>query len=343
MRKRQKQDLGSCYFFRDISKYTLCVLCAFVVNSYMSSTVRKVFSFLYGNGPGKAGFLILVLLLVQWSMVPAQAAITVTDDAGRQVQLEQPARRIVSLAPYLSELLFAAGAGNAVVGVSEFSDYPAEAALVSRIGGGAGLDLEAILALQPDLVVAWQSGNPVNQVEQLRALGLTVFLSEPRQLRDVPDTLLRLGQLAGTEPVARTTADRFATRYLRLKQRYAQRPAVSVFYQIWGQPLMTLNGEHLYSDVLRLCGGRNVFAELPALAPQVDIEAVLAADPEVIIVAVDDGDSPLLATWQRWPSLSAVENGHVHAIARDRLVRHTPRILEGAEELCMILEEVRKK
>ena len=307
----------------------------------MSSSVRKVFSFLYGNGTAKAGWLILVFLLVQWPMVPVQAAITVTDDAGQQVLLEQPARRIVSLAPYLSELLFAAGAGKAVVGVSEFSDYPEAAAAVKHVGGGTGLDLEAILALQPDLVVAWQSGNPVNQVERLRSLGLTVFLSEPRQLLDVPDTLLRLGQLAGTETVAKAGADSFIARYRQLEKRYAQRPLVSVFYQIWEQPLMTLNGEHLFTDVLRLCGGRNVFAELPALAPQVGIEAVLAADTEVIVVAVDEQDSALLAAWQRWPSLSAVQNGHVYAVARDQLVRHTPRILEGAEELCAILEGVR--
>ncbi|MGB5426750.1 MAG: cobalamin-binding protein [Gammaproteobacteria bacterium] len=283
------------------------------------------------------------MLLVQWSVVQVQAAITVTDDAGQQVLLEQPARRIVSLAPYLGELLFAAGAGKAVVGVSEFSDYPEAAAAVKHVGGGSGLDLEAILALQPDLVVAWQSGNPVNQVERLRSLGLTVFLSEPRQLLDVPDTLLRLGQLAGTETVAKAAADSFIARYRQLEKRYAQRPLVSVFYQIWEHPLMTLNGKHLFSDVLRLCSGRNVFAELPALAPQVDVEAVLAADPDVIVVAVDDQDSALLAAWQRWPSLSAVQNGHVYAVARDQLVRHTPRILEGAEELCVILEEVRKK
>lgn len=285
----------------------------------------------------------VVFLLFQWPLVSLQAAITVTDDAGQQVLLEQPARRIVSLAPYLGELLFAAGAGKAVVGVSEFSDYPEAAAAVKHVGGGSGLDLEAILALQPDLVVAWQSGNPVNQVERLRSLGLTVFLSEPRQLLDVPDTLLRLGQLAGTETVAKAAADGFIERYRQLEKRYAQRPLVSVFYQIWEQPLMTLNGKHLFSDVLRLCSGRNVFAELPALAPQVDIEAVLATDPEVIVVAVDEQDSALLAAWQRWPSLSAVQNGHVYAVARDQLVRHTPRILEGAEELCAILEGVRKK
>jgi iron complex transport system substrate-binding protein len=229
-----------------------------------------------------------------------------------------------------------------VVGVTEFSDYPEEARSITRVGSGAGLDLEAILALQPDLVVAWQSGNPAGQVERLRSLGMTLFLSEPRQLVDVPATLLRLGQLAGTEVVAQAGADRFNDRYRELRQRYAQRPVVRVFYQIWEQPLMTLNGEHLFSDVLRLCGGRNVFDALPVLAPQVDIEAVLAADPEVIVVAVDDEDSPLLAAWRRWPSLSAVAHGHVYGIARERLVRHSPRVLDGAEELCAILDRSRK-
>jgi iron complex transport system substrate-binding protein len=285
--------------------------------------------------------LILAVLLLQWPLAPVQADITVSDDAGRQVKLTGPARRIVSLAPYITELLFAAGAGDAVVGVTEFSDHPEAARSIARIGSGTGLDLEAILALQPDLVVAWQSGNPAGQVERLQSLGMTVFMSEPRQLLDVPDTLLRLGRLAGTEQVAQANADNFIRRYHQLRQRYAQHPVVSVFYQIWGQPLMTLNGEHLFSDVVRLCGGRNVFADLPALAPQIDIEAVLAVDPEVIVVAADKKDSPLLAAWERWPSLSAVAHGHVYAIARDRLVRHSPRILDGAEELCVILDGAR--
>ena len=294
-----------------------------------------------GNGSGRLMRLIVVLLLFQWPLVPVRADITISDDAGRQVKLAGPARRIVSLAPHITELLFAAGAGDAVVGVTEFSDYPEVARAITRVGGGAGLDLEAILALHPDLVVAWQSGNPGGQVQRLQSLGLTVFMSEPRQLMDVPDTLLRLGRLAGTEPVAQANADSFIRRYDQLQQRYAQRPEVSVFYQIWEQPLMTLNGEHLFSDVVRLCGGRNVFSDLPALAPQVDIEAVLAVDPGVIVVAADDNDSPLLAAWERWPSLSAVAHGHVYAVTRERLVRHSPRILEGAEELCVILEGAR--
>jgi len=310
----------------------------------MSSTPSEILArSLCGAAVGRPLLLLVALLLLHGPGTSVRAAIRVIDDAGQALVLEQPARRIVSLAPNITELLFAAGAGDRVVGVTEFSDYPEAAQSVTRVGSGAGLDLEAILALRPDLVVAWQSGNPAGQVERLRSLGINLFISEPRQLLDVPDTLLRLGRLAGTEAAAQASADSFKRRYEQLRQAYAQRPEVSVFYQIWERPLMTLNGEHLFSDVLRLCGGHNVFAELPALAPQVDVEAVLAADPEVIIVAVDGEDSPLLAAWRRWPSLSAVRQGHLYGIARERLVRNTPRILDGAGELCVILEGARNQ
>ena len=289
----------------------------------------------------RVGSLGAIILLWMW-LLPAGADIRVTDDMGQPVVLEKPAQRIISLAPYITELLFAAGAGEAIVAVTAFSDYPEAAKLLTQVGDGGGLDLEAILALQPDLVVAWQSGNPRVQVERLQALGITVFLSEPRWLEDVPATLQRLGRLAGTESVAAAQADSFNRRYAKLQQRYAQRPQVSVFYQIWDQPLMTLNGEHLFSDVLRLCGGENIFNALPTLAPQIDIEAVLLANPDVIVVAADDSDSPLLATWQRWPQLSAVKQGHVYAMPRDQLVRHSPRILDGAERLCELLDGARR-
>ena len=291
-----------------------------------------------------AGWLLAlcVLLLLVGSTQASPAGVMVTDDAGRRVTLEQPARRIVSLAPFITELLFAAGAGAAVVGVSEFSDYPEAARDIRQIGGGGGLDLEAIVALRPDLVIAWKSGNPTGQVERLQALGLSVYLSEPRQLGDVSQTLRRFGVLAGTGGVAEAGADAFEQQHKQLQLKYAGQQPVSVFYQIWARPLMTLNGEHLVSDVVRLCGGRNVFDALPSLAPQVGIEAVLAADPDVIIVAADD-DSPMLSGWRQWPSMSAVAHGHIYAIGRDRLVRHTPRILEGAEQLCAILQRVRRE
>jgi iron complex transport system substrate-binding protein len=274
----------------------------------------------------------------------ADTPVRVLDDAGQAVVLAAPARRIVSLAPNLTELLYAAGAGAAIVGTSEFSDYPAAARAIPRIGGGAGLDIEAIISLQPDLVVAWQSGNHAGQLERLQALGMTLFLSEPRQLLDVPGTLLRLGQLAGSEPVAQAAAHSFDARYRDLQRRYSGRPTVTVFYQVWRQPLMTVNGKHLISDVIRLCGGRNVFSDLPVLAPQIDIEAVLAADPAVIIVGTGGtSETAELQDWNRWPMLAAVVHGHLYGVQRELLVRHSPRILDGAAELCRILEKVRSE
>ena len=289
----------------------------------------------------RIGGLGLIVLLLMW-LLPVWAEIRVTDDTGQPVVLEKSAQRIISLAPYITELLFAAGAGEAIVAATEFSDYPEAARTLKQVGGGGGLDLEAIIALQPDLVVAWQSGNPRGQVERLQSLGITVFVSEPRRLGDVPATLQRLGRLAGTEAVAAAQVDSFNRRSAALREKYAHRPKVSVFYQIWEQPLMTLNGEHLFSDVLHLCGGENVFNALPALAPQIDIEAVLLANPDVIVIAADDDDSPSLTAWQRWPQLSAVKQGHVYAIQRDQLVRHSPRILDGAERLCELLDAARR-
>ncbi|NNG12071.1 MAG: cobalamin-binding protein, partial [Halobacteria archaeon] len=242
-------------------------------------------------------------LLLLW-VVPLTSAwpdVLVTDDAGSRLVFEQPAQRIVSLAPHITELLFAAGAGEAVVGVSEYSDYPAAAAGLPRISGGNGLDLEAIVGLQPDLVIAWQSGNPPHQVRRLQQLGLQVFVSEPRRLEDVVTSLERFGRLAGSPARAHEQANVFRQRHAALIQRYARRATVSVFYSIWQRPLMTVNGEHLISDIIRLCGGRNVFAALPGLAPQISVEAVLVADPQVIIAGGGEEElSGLFEMWEHW-------------------------------------------
>lgn len=289
-------------------------------------------------------FSVARLLLPVVCLLPATvlAEIRVTDDTGQVLSLDQPARRIVSLAPYLTELLFAAGAGEAVVGVSGFSDYPPAARGIRRIGTGAGLDLERIVALQPDLVVAWQSGNPADQVERLRGLGLAVFMSEPRTLEDIGTALSRLGELAATHEQARSAMLAFRKRHAALRQRHAGEPPVDVFYQVWDRPLMTVNDDHVIGDVIRLCGGRNVFADLDRLAPQVGIEAVLQRDPQVIIAAAGSaGDADGLGHWQRWSALRAVHNNHLFTIPGDLLVRHTPRILDGAEQLCGILDRVR--
>ena len=297
----------------------------------------------YLRDPCGSGIAIISLLLAIYILPGASLAETrVIDDTGQVLELERPARRIVSLAPHLAELLFNAGAGEYVVGVSGFSDYPPAARAITRIGSGAGLDLERIVALQPDLVLAWQSGNPAGQVERLRELGLRVFYSEPRVLEDIGETLARLGELAGTQPQAQQAVDSFTRRLSMLRQRHAGKAPVSVFYQAWDRPLMTVNDAHIISDVIRLCGGVNVFAGLDALAPQVGIESVLQRDPQVIIAAADGpGSGDVLADWRRWPTLSAVRNDHLYTIPADLLVRHTPRILDGAEHVCGILDEVR--
>lgn len=285
-----------------------------------------------------------MLLLLVACLLPAtvRADIRVSDDSGALLVLERPARRIVSLAPYLTELLFAAGAGRYVAGVSGHSDYPPPARELPRIGGGAGLDLERIVALQPDLVVAWESGNPAGQVGQLQALGLRVYRSEPGTLADIGVTLERFGELAATRAEAQIAADVFNRRLASLRRRHADSAPVRVFYQVWDRPLMTVNGRHIISDVLRLCGGVNVFDDLDRLAPPVGIEAVLQRDPQVIIAAAGADRAPgVLQHWQRWTNLRAVREGHLYTIPEDVLVRHTPRILDGAERLCGILDQVR--
>ena len=283
----------------------------------------------------------VLLCLLSWGSACAQ--IQVLDDSGQPVVLEEPASRVVSLAPHITELLFAVGAGEVVTGASEYSDYPVAAQSILRVSGGSGVDLEAILALQPELVIAWGSGTPAGHVHRLRPLGIPVFVSEPRVMADIASSLERLGRLTGHDNDAARVIRSFRKRHRGLHERYAGRPQVRVFYQIWQQPLMTINGNHIVSDVIRLCGGLNIFADLPELAPAVSLESVLQRDPEVIIAGSDAGDPPaLMALWQRWPDISAVQGGHLHTIQRELLVRHTPRILDGAEQMCEILESARQ-
>src|SRR5690606_22887585 len=225
---------------------------------------------------------LLISLVLALAAAGVGAALTVTDDAGRAVTLPGPAQRIVSLAPHITELLFAAGAGEHIVAVGSYSDHPPAARALPQVGSSSGIDVERLLASRPDLVIAWQSGNGERTIARLRTLGLTVFVSEPRRLEDIPRTLMQFGQLAGTKVVAEPAAQTFLVRQRELAERYSQRPLVAVFYQIWNQPLMTVNGEQMISQLIELCGGRNIFAKLPTLAPQVGLEAVLAADPEAI-------------------------------------------------------------
>jgi len=284
--------------------------------------------------------LLLTLLISAW----AHAEIVVRDDAGQTVRLASPARRIVSLAPHVTENLYAAGAGGLIVGVSEFSDYPEAARKLPRVGNYASLDLEAILAMKPDLVIAWESGNTAAHLAKLKALGLPLFISEPKQLDDIAASIERFGELAGSGAVARQAARAFRLRQSDLHRRYAGKPTVRTFYQIWNQPLATVNGEQLISKVMRLCGAENIFAGLSPLAPTVSIEAVLAANPEAIVASgMDDSRPEWLDMWTRWKDLQASTRGNLFFVPPDLINRHTPRVLDGAQMLCQHMETVRSR
>lgn len=288
---------------------------------------------------GKA-FLVIVCLLFAFPTLGA--AITVSDDSGREIRLARPAERIVSLAPHSTELLFAAGAGRRIVGVARHSDHPSAATEIPRIGDAHHFDIERILALQPDLVVAWESGNPGPQIRRLQRLGLTVYLSEPRRLQDIAAAIEALGELAGTSVQATQAAAAFRQRLAALRTEYARRPTLKIFYQVWSDPLITVGAGHVINEVMAVCGGRNVFAGINQLAPRIDPEAVLAAAPQVIIASGADRRRPhWLDQWRRWPQLPAVRHDRLYFIPPDIVQRHGPRLLDGAQRLCEILAQAR--
>ena len=256
----------------------------------------------------------------------------------------QSARRIISLTPHITELLFAVGAGAWIVGTVQYSDFPPEAKQITRVGSYERFDMETILALAPDLVVAWPSGNPKTQLAKLEQLGLPLFYSDPKRMTDIPADMRRLGERVGTVKMASAQATAFEKKYQQLQERFSLKTKVRVFYQIWNRPLMTVNGQHLISDIIRLCGGVNVFQALPVLAPTVSMEAVLQANPQAIIASGMAEERPeWLDDWRRWPHLTAVSQKNLFVIHPDLIQRHTPRVLLGAAQLCDDLERVREK
>jgi iron complex transport system substrate-binding protein len=268
--------------------------------------------------------------------------VSVQDDAGHTITLAAPARRVVSLAPHTTELLFDAGAGDRVVATVRYGDYPAAAKQLPVVGDAHALDLEAIAALKPDLIVVWMHGNSANQIERLRALKLPIFYSEPKTLTQIGDSLRRLGTLAGTPQAGAAAATAYSAELARLRQRYGSRPPVRLFYQVWHQPLMTVNGQHLISDVIRSCGGVNVFADNPLLVPTLGVEAVLARHPQALATSTLDGQvDDSLALWRPFKAFEPVAKGALITIPSDHISRHTPRILLGAQRLCDGLEQVR--
>ena len=283
-------------------------------------------------------------LLLFAAAAGAQAALSVVDDAGRRVTVQQPARRVISMAPHATELLFAAGGGARVVGAMNYSDYPEAAKKIPLVGSNSVIDMERVLALKPELIVVWHSGNTARQIAQLESLGVPVFHSEPRTLGQVADNIERLGRLLGTDAAATSAAGALRARLAGLEARYARRPPVTVFYQIWDQPLYTLNDAQIASDAIRVCGGRNVFGTLKAVAPEVGIEGVLQADPEAIMAGKrHDPANPGLKLWEPYKSMTAVKRGNLLTVDGELLTRPGPRVVDGAARLCEALEAVRQR
>jgi iron complex transport system substrate-binding protein len=311
----------------------------------------------------KIRYSVFLLLFLFWGPLPASstsghadvpgkvsrpdvlsvAPLSLIDDRGRRIRLDHFADRIVSLSPSITELVFSAGAGSKLVGASRYSDYPDGAKSVPEVGDASGLDFERILALKPDLVIAWHSGNSGADIRKLEKLGLTVFAAEAAQLEDIPRLLRMAGALAGSSAQAESAARAYEEELQQIKRRYGKRNKISVFQLIWDQPLMTINAHHMASDIINICGGINVFASTPSLTQVVSEEDLLMADPDAIIssVSLELGESESRARSRRFSQMNAIRNNYIFFVQPDLINRQTVRTLAAASAVCAHLESVR--
>lgn len=272
----------------------------------------------------------------------ATAAVSVRDDYGNTVSLQRPAQRVISMAPHVTELLFAAGGGDRIVGAVSYSDYPEAAKRIPNIGDNRDIDVERVMAMKPDLIVVWRHGSSDRQVDLLRKTGIPMFYSEPHKLADIPDSLIRLGRLMGTDKEAQPAAADLQQKLAALAAQYANRSPVRMFYQVWDKPLFTLNGQHIVSDAMRLCGGVNIFANMKTVAPNVGIEAVLQEDPEAIVGTAEKSPSDGgVAMWKRYPTMTAVRRDNLFLLDGNLLNRAGPRMMAGTAALCELLDTAR--
>jgi iron complex transport system substrate-binding protein len=280
----------------------------------------------------------LPVLLSLCASVPAAAAVTVTDDTGRTLTLPSTPTRIMSLAPGATEMLFAAGAGQHVIATVQYSDEPAAAKQVLRIGDVVAVDMEKLVALRPEVAVVWPGGGNPAQIEEIGRLGIPLYRQQVNSLADLPASLRRLGALAGTSAIAEQAARNIEARLATLAHTYEGGRHPSVLLQVWNHPIYTVGGTHLISDALRLCGARNVFGDLRDLGPAVDVEAVVARNPDIIIAAAPPGAGPeWLADWRRFSTLRAVRNGNLITFDDQRLTRLGPSVIDATEGLCKVL------
>jgi iron complex transport system substrate-binding protein len=288
------------------------------------------------------GLLALLVASIVCAPCAARADVRVADDSGQSVEIAAPARRVISLGPHLTELVYAAGGGESMVGAIRFSDFPEAAKSLPIVGDAHAIDFERIVQLKPDLVLVWASGLNERHKARLRSLGLAVYESEIRHAQGVADTLRRLGVLLGRTATAEAAARRFEAQWRALEQRHRGKAPVRVFWQLWHEPLMTINREHLISEALRACGGINVFADLPLLTPSVSWEAAVTANPELIATSGRREDAARdFAPWRRFATVGAVKHQRYASIDGDLIGRMGPRFVDGAAALCEAIDRVR--
>ena len=288
-----------------------------------------------------AGSGLLALLLTASQAVTAETGVpasrTVTDDSGRTLSVHAAPLRIVSLAPGATEMLFAAGAGAQVIATVEYSDEPPAARHIPRIGDVAAIDMERLVALHPDVVITWPAGTNPAQRAKIARLRIPIYEQQVERLAGLADSLRRLGILAGTQASAARAARDIDARLATLKASYAHAGTAgpSVLLQVWDRPIYTVGGHQLMSDALQICGARNLFADLPEAGPVVDIEAVIARNPDIIIAAAAPGQGAAwLANWRRFGSLKAVREHHLLVFEDQALTRLGPSVIDATEGLC---------
>lgn len=252
----------------------------------------------------------------------------------------KPVERIVSLAPHATEIAFAAGLGDKLVAVSERSDYPPEALKIEKVANYQGIKIERIIALQPDLIIAWPSGNPMRELDKLEQFGFKIYYSQTSSLQDIAHNIEQLSQYADDPSIGKNAARKYRNSLKNLKKRYHTDQPVRYFYQLSEQPIITVAQGKWPSEVFEFCGGVNVFEKSPAPYPQVSSEQVIVNNPDVIFTsehAIKNGNM-----WQAWRSqLTAVENNHVWQLNSDWINRPTPRTLKAIEQVCDYLESAR--
>lgn len=287
---------------------------------------------------------ILLTVVVFCGLGTAQsitASITLPQANGESLTLSGPARRIITLAPNLAELVFAAGAGGRLKAVVEYSNFPEQVAQIPRVGDAFRIDLERIIELRPDLVIAWKSGNPQTALQKLQQLGIRVWQIEITRPEEIADAVENISHAAGTQDIGEAVALQLRNRLTGLQKQNADKTPVGFFYQIAPRPLYTINSQHIISRSLAVCGGHNVFSDLSTLAPQVSRESVIIANPQVMIAPETAGDPPALLTWQDWPQLQAVQNNNMLYLPADEISQATPRLLDSIDLACKLLDEVR--